>query len=157
VTGTTTFLDVKGEDIAFAEAVAAKGAALRDPGYKGKGVIAATATGKFSPKQAVTRAVLAYTLVQNLGLQADVESRMNESLTVQYGDSRIAIADSASVPAHLRGYVQLALDLNILNAYFEVTQGTYDLLPTVTAKFKPGSDVTRGDFAVAITRYYAQY
>jgi serine protease AprX len=157
VTGTTTFQDVKGEDLAFAEAVAAKGAALRDPTYKGRGVIVPTATGKFSPKQAVTRADLAYSLVQNLGLQAVAESKMNESLTVQYGDSRIAIADSSSVPAYLRGYVQLALDLNILNAYFEVTQGPYDLQPTVTATFKPGNNVTRGDFAVAITRYYAQY
>jgi serine protease AprX len=157
VTGTITFSDVKGEDLAFAESVVAKGAALRDPAYKGKGVMVPTAAGKFSPKQAVTRADLAYTLVQNLGLQADAESKMNESLTVQYGDSRIAISDSTSVPAHLRGYVQLALDLNILNAYFEVTQGPYDLLPRVTAKFKPGNNVTRGDFAVAITRYHGQY
>jgi serine protease AprX len=60
-----------------------------------------TAAGKFSPKQAVTRAELAYTLVQNLGLQADAESKMNETITVQYGNSRIAISDSSSVPTHL--------------------------------------------------------
>nr|WP_263326501.1 S8 family serine peptidase [Neobacillus sp. Marseille-Q6967] len=157
LSGTPTFNDVKGEELAIAESVAAKGAALRDAAYEGKGIILPTSTGKFSPKQTVTRAELAYTLVQNLGLQVEAESKMNQPLTVQYGNARIAISDASLVPAHLRGYVQLALDLNILNAYFEVTQGPYDLQPTVTAKFKPTSNVSRGDFAVAITRYFAQY
>ncbi|MFL6557470.1 MAG: hypothetical protein ACJ8MO_15305, partial [Bacillus sp. (in: firmicutes)] len=54
----------------------------------------------------------------------------------------------------LKGYVQLSLDLNILNVTFTVKQGLYDLTPTVEASFEPAKKVTRGDYAVAITRYY---
>jgi serine protease AprX len=157
LSGVTSFKDVKESDLAFAEAVAANGAALRDVAYIGKGVLLPTAEGKFSPNQAVTRAELAYTLVQNLGLQSEAEARMDDPLTVQYGDDRIAITDASDVPSHLRGYVQLALDLNILNAYFEVTQGPYDLEPTVSATFEPNNNATRADFAVAITRYFSGY
>lgn len=157
LSGVASFKDVKASDVPFAEAVVAKGAALRDVGYKGKGVLLPITEGKFSPNQAVTRAEVAYTLVQNLGLQAEAEAKMNDALTVQYGNERISITDASDVPAHLRGYVQLALDLNILNAYFEVKQGPYDLEPTVTATFKPNNSVTRADFAVAITRYFAGY
>jgi serine protease AprX len=157
LSGVPSFKDVKTGDLAFAEAVVAKGAALRDPGYKYKGVLLPTADGKFSPNQAVNRAELAYSLVQNLGLQAEAEAKNNDTLTVQYGSERVAITDSSEVPAHLRGYVQLALDLNILNAYFSVTQGPYDLEPTVTATFKPANNVTRADYAVAVTRYFATY
>ncbi len=157
LSGVATFKDVKGADASFAEAVVAKGAALRDVAYNGNGVILPTADGKFSPNDSVTRAELAYTLVQNLGLQAEAVARNNDTLTVQYGSQRVAISDASDVPSHLRGYVQLALDLNILNAYFNVTQGPYDLQPKVTATFKPTAQVTRGDFAVAITRYYAGY
>lgn len=157
LSGAASFKDVKSEDVAFAESVVAKGAALRDVAFNGKGVILPTADGKFSPNETVSRAELAYTLVQNLGLQAEAEARNNDTLTVQYGDQRVAVADASDVPSHLRGYVQLALDLNILNAYFNVTQGPYDLQPNVTATFKPTNKVTRADFAVAITRYYAGY
>ncbi|MET3695885.1 serine protease AprX [Bacillus oleivorans] len=157
LTGEASFKDVKASDLSYAEAVAAYGAALRDVAYNNKGVLLPTADGKFSPNQTVTRAELAYSLVQNLGLQSEAEALMNEPLTVQYGDLRIPIEDSAEVPAHLRGYVQLTLDLNILNAYFSVVQGPYDLTPTVTAAFSPNAQVTRGDYAVAITRYFAAY
>jgi serine protease AprX len=157
LSGVASFKDVKEEDLAFAEAVVARGAALRDVAYNGNGVLQPAAEGKFSPNGTVTRAELAYTLVQNLGLQAEAEARNDDTLTVQYGSERIAITDASEVPSHLRGYVQLSLDLNILNAYFEITQGPYDLEPTVTATFKPNNNVTRGDFAVATTRYYAQY
>lgn len=157
LTGVASFNDVKGMELAFAEAVTSKGAALRDVSLNNKGVLLPTADGKFSPNQAVTRAELAYSLVQNLGLQAEAEAKNNQLLTVQYGSQRIQIKDAANVPANLRGYVQLALDLNILNAYFNITQGPYDLEPTVTATFNPNNNVTRGDFAVAISRNYASY
>ncbi|WP_394173616.1 S8 family serine peptidase [Guptibacillus hwajinpoensis] len=150
-----TFSDVNATDLPYAEAVTAKGAALKDIEQNDNGVMKAV-NGKFSPKGSVSRAELAYSLVQSLGLQDEAEA-MNEELTVQYKDERITLSDGAEVPAELKGYVQLALDLNILNAYFDVTQGPYDLEPNVTAQFEPTEKVTRGDFAVAITRYYATY
>ncbi|MBY6036960.1 S8 family serine peptidase [Fictibacillus nanhaiensis] len=153
----SSFNDVIETDSAFVEAVTAKGAALRDVNHQNKGIILPTADGKFSPSLGVNRAELAYTLIQSLGLQKEAEAKNNEPLTVQYGSERIAIEDAANIPSNLRGYVQLALDLNILNAYYSVEQGPYDLEPTVTATFKPNHGVTRGDYAVAITRYHAAY
>jgi serine protease AprX len=148
-----SFSDVASADNAFVEAAVAKGASFRDQQHIQKGVILPKAAGKFAPKDGVTRAELAYSLVQALGLQQEAEA-FDGQLTVQYNDERIAISDAADIPAHLKGYVQVALDLNILNAKFAVTQGPYDLKPKVTASFSPSVKTTRGDFAVAMTRYY---
>jgi serine protease AprX len=152
-----TFTDVRADDLPFVEAVIAKGSALKDVRQSTSGVILPVTSGTFSPEGKVDRLQLAYSLIQALGLEKEAKSRNSEQLTVQYGDSRIAIQDSAFIPAALRGYAQLALDLNILNAYFSVEQGLYDLVPTVKAKFDPARTVTRADYAVTITRYYANY
>ncbi len=154
---TASFTDVTAADAPFAEAVAAKGAALRDGAQTARGVMLPVAAGKFAPDQAVNRAALAYSLVQSLGLEAEALARNGSSVTVQYGSNRIVIEDASQIPAELRGYVQVALDLNILNAYFYTTQGPFDLQPTVHATFKPAQTVTRGEFAVAMARFYAAY
>lgn len=148
-----SFTDVLSSDLPFAEAATATGASFRDTQHNQQGVILPKAAGKFAPKDGVTRAELAYSFVQALGLQKEAQD-FDGQLTVQYNNERIAIADAAEVPTHLKGYVQLALDLNILNAKFAVTQGPYDLKPKVTATFSPTVKNTRGDFAVAMTRYY---
>jgi len=148
-----SFSDVSSADLPFVEAATAKGASFRDQQHIQKGVILPAANGKFAPKDGVTRAELAYSLVQALGLQKEAEEFSGE-LTVLYNTERIAISDASEVPEHLKGYVQVAIDLNILNAKFAVTQGPYDLKPKVTASFNPSVKNTRGDFAVAMTRYY---
>ncbi|MGM0904513.1 MAG: S8 family serine peptidase [Bacillota bacterium] len=148
-----TFKDVTAAEAPFIEAVAAKGAAFRDQKQQFKGVLLPKADGKFDPKSSVSRAELAYSLVQSLGLQKDAED-FTGNLTVQYKDERIAIDDAGQIPSELKGYVQLALDLNIINAKFSVSQGPYDLKPTVKASFFPQESVKRGDFAVAMVRYY---
>jgi serine protease AprX len=155
--GSKTVADVRAEELPFVEAVLGRGAALKDVGQTTSGVMLPVASGTFSPDGKVDRLQLAYSLVQALGLEEEAKSRAGDSLSVQYGDKRVAIQDASTVPAALRGYVQLALDLNILNAYFSVKQGPYDLVPTVEAKFDPFKTVTRADYAVTITRYYANY
>lgn len=152
-----TFTDVRAEDVPFVEAVTANAAAMRDRTQVQKGVMLPKSAGKFAPNDTVARVDLAYSLVQSLGLQSEAESRNSQDVTVQYGDQRLPIEDAANIPEQFKGYVQLALDLNIMNAYFTVTQGPYDLSPTVHAVFKPSDKVTRGDFAVAITRFYNAY
>ncbi len=154
---TPTFTDVAASDAPFAEAVAARGAALRDQAQTARGVMLPAAPGQFAPTQAVRRAELAYSLVQSLGLEAEATARNGSAVTVQYGGSRIPIEDGGQIPAELRGYVQLALDLNLLNAYFTVTQGPFDLQPTAHAAFRPQEKVTRAQYAVAITRLYNAY
>jgi serine protease AprX len=112
--------------------------------------------GKFAPNGSVNRADLAYSLVQSLGLQAAARQFTGE-LTVRFNDTRIPLEDAASVPADLRGYVQLALDLPVMNAYFTLEQGPYDLAPTIKARFRPAETVTRAAFASAMNHYFDVY
>lgn len=137
----------------FVQAVLANGASIKDKAQVQNGVMLANASNEFSPKDDVSRAELAYSLVQSLGLQEEARS-FEGDLTVQYKDQRVIIDDAGNIPNEFKGYVQLALDLNILNATFSVTQGQYDLEPTIKANFSPNQEVLRGDFAVAMTRYF---
>jgi serine protease AprX len=148
-----TLSGVNGADIPFVQAVLGKGASIRNHTQTDNGVMLLKSDGTFGSDSVVTRAELAYSLVQALGLQAQAQA-FSGNVTVHYKDSRILVKDAVNIPAHLKGYVQVALDLNILNAAFSVKQGPYDLQPTVEAVFSPVKNVTRGDFAVAITRYY---
>jgi serine protease AprX len=45
----------------------------------------------------------------------------------------------------------------LVNARFAVTQGPYDLQPTLHAYFDPNKLVTRAAYAVAAGRYLADY
>jgi serine protease AprX len=148
--------DVKGADTPFIQAVTAQGAALKDGNQVFNGVMLERENGKFAPNQNVTREELAYSLVQSLGLQEEAEKHSGD-VTVQYENDRVKLKDSDSISDQYKGYVQLALDLNILNAQFSVSQGRFDLKPTVEAVFEPEETMTRADFAVGITRFYASY
>jgi serine protease AprX len=151
--GQAALKDVSSTDAPFAGAVVAKGADIRDQMQTQGGVMQLDSYGNFNPNGEVDRAALAYSLVQALGLEKQAKDFTGD-VTVLYKGDRIPIKDSSLIPAALKGYVQLALDLNILNANFTVKQGPYDLTPTVEATFDPGKKVTRADYAVAITRYY---
>ncbi|MED4202788.1 S8 family serine peptidase [Neobacillus mesonae] len=145
--------NIAAADTPFAKAVVAKGASIRDGVQTQGGVMQLDASGNFNPNGEVNRAELAYSLVQALGLEKQAKE-IDGKVTVLYKGERVAIKDSADIPVSLKGYVQLALDLNILNATFALKQGPYDLVPTVEASFEPVKKVTRGDYAVAVTRYY---
>jgi serine protease AprX len=151
--GSVLLRDVSSSDSAFVQAVLAKGASIRDHAFVGNGVMLVKADGTFGSGSVVTRAELAYSLVQALGLQQQA-AEFTGDVTVLYNGVRVPVKDAAKIPSHLRGYVQLALNLNILNATFSVKQGLYDLQPTIEAVFTPDKAVTRGDYAVAISRYY---
>lgn len=145
--------DITALDLPFVQAAIGKGAAIRDGLQTQSGVMQLDAAGNFNPNGEVNRAELAYSLIQALGLEKQAKEFTGD-VTVHYKDERIPLQDSALIPAALKGYVQLALDLNVLNASFAITQGPYDLAPKVQASFNPGKKVTRGDYAVAVTRYY---
>ncbi|HEX8425809.1 S8 family serine peptidase, partial [Hymenobacter sp.] len=121
ISGAVSFGDVSATDRLLAESVTAKGAALRDRNQVQNGVMQPLASGVFGPSAAVTRASLAYSLVQSLGLQNKAQQAPT-SLTVDVDGQRIAIDDAAQIPAGLAGYVQVALDMNIINAYYSLTQ-----------------------------------
>jgi serine protease AprX len=144
-----------GTALPFAEAAIARGAAQRDLSHLQAGVMG-TVDGAFRPDDAVTRMSLAYSLVQSLGLQAEA-SAFTGDLTVIYDTKRIPIEDAAAIPASLRGYVQYALDLGLINARFALVQGPYDLEPTLKAYFDPSTKVTRGAYAAAASRLLGVY
>ncbi|MFC7667476.1 S8 family peptidase [Hymenobacter humi] len=154
--GSVSFGDVSTRERLLAESVTAQGAALRDRNQSKNGVMLPTAAGVFSPNASVSRASLAYSLVQSLGLQASAQNAPS-SVTVLVNGQRIPVEDAAQIPAGLAGYVQVALDMNIMNAFYTLTQGPFDLQPVVHATFKPLQVVKRGDFAVLVTRTHDQW
>jgi serine protease AprX len=156
LSGAVSFGDVSATDRLLAESVTATGSALRDRNQVQNGVMQPLSAGVFGPSAAVTRASLAYSLVQSLGLQNKAQQVPN-TVTVEVDGKRIPIDDAAQIPAGLAGYVQVALDMNIINAFYTVTQGPYDLLPTLHATFKPLQKVKRADFAVIVTRTHDQW
>ncbi|GHA76028.1 S8 family peptidase [Cognatilysobacter bugurensis] len=155
--GVSSFSDLAPgtEAYAFAESAVARGGALRDLTQSQDGVMG-TVSGAFRPDDAVTRVSLAYSLVQSLALQNEARS-FDGPLTAFYDGKRIPLEDAASVPSSLRGYVQYALDLGLINARFAVAQGPYDLQPTLKAYFDPSTKVTRAAYAVAAGRYMTHY
>ena len=156
--GSSTFSDVSSPtDILLTESVATIGAALRDRYQQFNGVMVPTATGTFSPAGLVSRASLAYSLVQSLGFQTQALARNGQAVTVSYNGNQIPIDDATGIPTGLQGYVSVALNLGLINAYYSVTQGPYDLQPTIHATFKPTNAVSRGEFAVIVTRTFVQY
>ena len=139
----------------YAEAAVATGAPLRDLSQTQAGVMKRV-SGGFAPNGSVSRLDLAYSLVQAQGLQPQATA-FTGALTALYGGERVPVVDSASVPASMRGYAQLALDTGVLNARFELRQGPFDLQPTVVAYFDPTVKVTRAAYAVAAGRFQTQF
>lgn len=140
---------------AFVEAATASGGALRDLQQSQNGVIRPI-NGSFKPNNTVSRLDLAYALVQSLALQSEAQS-FDGDLTAFYDGQRVPVLDASSIPASMRGYVQLALDAGMINARFALKQGPFDLQPTLVAYFDPGLAVTRAAYAVAAGRYLTQF
>jgi serine protease AprX len=157
LSGASSFSDIGIANLLspFAEAATATGAAQRDLSHLQEGVMGRV-NGAFRAGDSVTRVSLAYSLVQALGLQQQAQAPV-DSITVLNDGKRIAIDDAASIPASLRGYVQLALDLGLIEARFSLVQGPFDLQPTLHAAFDPTRTVTRAAFAAATSRWHGVY
>lgn len=139
----------------FVEAVNARGATLRDTFHTDARVLRSNGI-QFQANATVARQELAYALVQSLGLQSQAQAHGGD-ITVAHDGRRLVLDDQASVDPALRGYVQLALDLNLIAARFSLTQGPFDLVPTLHARFEPAGTVTRADYAAAATRFFGVY
>lgn len=146
------FFDVLNDTSAI-NAVTQTGAPLRDRAQVTAPVMISDGD-MFNPEQSVSKLDVAYSLVQSLGLE-DLAGTFSGDITAIFGADRVVLGDQHMIPQELKGYVQLALDLGILNARFSVTQGLFDLEPTIHAHFEPSEVITRAAFAVAITRFYS--
>jgi serine protease AprX len=153
----TVFSDISSDQNLMVQSVTTKGAALRDRFQADNGVMLPAASGQFNPDGTVSRSDLAYSMVQSLGLQSNALALNGTQINAHYNGQDIAVDDASSIPAGMEGYVQLAIDLNLINVYFSLEQGPYDLQPTMHANFHPLNNVTRGDFAVIVTRTFTQW
>lgn len=101
------------------------------------------AGASFNSGAAVSREQIAYALVQAMGRQAQAEAHAGTELTVADEDGNpVPVVDAAEIDPALRGHLQEALSLGILQA--EITGGV--------ARVRPRQPVTRGDYAEAAVR-----
>ena len=149
---TPKFNDVSDQTAAMAEAATANGSTLRDFNFTPAGMMSASGSN-FNPADKIKRLDLAVALVRALGLDSEAKAKAGSTVTVVNNGQTLSLADNATIPAALRGYVQLALDKGILQAYFTMEQGPLDLFPTLKARVQPNDPVTRAWLAYGLDHY----
>ena len=141
----------------FAEAVTTGGAVLRDLSHSQAPVLPLQG-GAFNANAMVSRLDLAYAFVQSLAMQPQAVALAGSSLTVLYNGARVPVEDSTSVPAAMRGYVQLALDGGMMFARFGLKPSTvFGGAPTVVAYFDAANAVSRADYAFSAGMFATLY
>jgi serine protease AprX len=149
---TPRYSDVASGQRGIAEAVTTSGSTLRDYNFTPAGMMSPVGP-LFKASGEITRLDLAVALVRALGLDTEARAKAGTNVTVSYNGQTLTLTDNASIPAAQRGYVQLALDKGILQAYFSLEQGPFDLQPTLKARVKPADPVTRAWLAYAFDHY----
>lgn len=150
---TRPYLDVLASDMPLVEAVAYDGDVLRDWNFSQGPLLAPVSLHRFAPGDQLTRLQLAIALVRALGQQAEAEALTGTVVTANYNGQRIPVSDNYKISPADAGYVQIALNDGILNAFFSVTQGPTDFEPVITAKVKPGGDVHRDFLAYSLAHF----
>jgi serine protease AprX len=144
------FSDVSGDLARIAEAVTANGSTLRDFNYLPNGLMSADATS-FNPNGSVNRLDLAVAFIRALGHDAAARALANSTVTA----NGTALADSEQIPPALRGYVQLAIDKGLFEAFpaqvVETAPGQFQALPG--PRFEPATTVNRATLAVKLNSY----
>lgn len=141
---------------AAAEAVSSPGAALKDE-IQQQDPLFLNANG-FDGRGKVSKLDLAYMLVTALGLQDEAKAfNPEQDVIVDYRGEQAVLKDQDKIPAHLKGFVQLAINYSLLNVQFGIEQGTFDLEPRLTAEFLPNETISRARFAVIAGRFYSNY
>src|SRR6185295_10791414 len=102
---------------ALYEAVTAAGSTLRDFDFTPTGMMSATGS-TFNAGPPISRLDLAVALVKALGQDAAALALSGTDVTATANGQTLVLADEASIPPALRGYVQIALNRGILDATF---------------------------------------
>ena len=147
---TPKFSDVSGDLLRIAEAVTAKGSTNRDYDFVPNGMIGASGAS-FNPRGAVNRLDLAVAFVRALGHDAQARSLANTTVTF----NGTALSDNAQIPGALRGYVQLALNKGLFEAFpaevVQIAPGQFQVLPG--PRFEPNASVSRATLAAKLNSY----
>jgi serine protease AprX len=144
--------DLTGAAEAMAEAVTASGSTLRDYDFTPAGMVAASGS-TFGPLGTVTRTDIAVALVKALGLDAAAQAKAGTDVTATDNGQTVVMADESGIPPALRGYVQIAIDRQILNVFWSFQQGPNDLQPKLVGQVQPTSPVLRSFMAYALDHF----
>lgn len=125
-------------DIAVGTPEALVAESLKREGVMGMGA------GTFGPMSSVSRLEEAVALVRALRLDAQAKALANTNVTF----NGTVLSDNAEIPASLRGYVQIALDKGLMEAFpaevRQVAPGQFQALPG--PRFEPSRNVLRAEF-----------
>lgn len=150
LSATPRFGDVSGDLARIAEAVTADGATLRDFNFVPKGIMSSEESS-FNPNGSVNRLDMAVAFVRALGYDTQARNLANSDVT----SNGTVISDNAQIPAELRGYVQIALDKGLFEAFpaqvIEVAPGQFQVLPG--PRFEPNTTVNRATLAIKLNSY----
>jgi serine protease AprX len=160
------FTDVSADLAPIAEAVTAKGSTMRDF-YTSEhqqsvaGMMSATGS-TFNPTGIAKRLDIAVALVRALGYDSEAKSMISAAgytVTVlnKNDGKRYPLADNNEIPLSLRGYVQIALDKELLQAFYTMEQGQFDLYPTLKARVRPNDATTRSYMAFALDSFRKRF
>jgi serine protease AprX len=142
---TPKFSDVTGDLARIAEAVTARGSSIRDYNFVPQGMMSSTGN-LFNPGGSVNRLDLAVAFVRALGHDAQAAALAGSTVTYQGS----ALSDNAQIPSALRGYVQIALNNGMFEAFpaqvIQIAPGQYQVLPG--PRFEPATTVTRAQLGI---------
>jgi serine protease AprX len=144
------FTDVSGSLAAIAEAVTANGSNLRDWNFAPQSLMSANGS-LFNPTGTVNRLDLAVAFVRSFGLDTEAQALANTAVT----SGGQPLVDNASIPPALRGYVQIAINRGVLEAFpaelRQVAPGQYVAVPG--PRFEPNTLVTRAVLAAKLSLF----
>jgi serine protease AprX len=147
---TPRFTDVSGGLAAIAEAITASGSNLRDWNFVPQGLMSANGS-LFNPTGTVNRLDVAVAFVRSLGLDTEARALANSAVT----SGGQPLVDNGSIPPALRGYVQIAINRGLLEAFpAEIRQigpGQYVAVPG--PRFEPNTLVTRSVLAAKLSLF----
>lgn len=146
--------DVSGDLRLFAESITTKGSTNRDYDFVSTGMIASSAN-LFNPNGTVNRLDMAVALVKALGRDAEARALANSTVTT----GGIALTDNGQIPVSLRGYVQIAIDKGIFEAFpaeiRQISPGVFQAVPG--PRFEPNTTVTRSVMAQKLINFRQQF
>jgi serine protease AprX len=117
-----------------------------------EGVMGVSGT-TFGPATQVNRLEQAVAMVRALRMDSDARALAGSTVTaVTSNGTRQPLTDNANIPAALRGYVQIALDQGLMQAYpaaiIQTGPGQFVAVPG--PRFEPTTLVKRSDFAASM-------
>ena len=150
IASTPKFSDISGDLARIAEGVTAKGSTLRDYDFVPNGMMSFSGN-LFNPTGTVNRLDVAVALVRALG--HDAQARALAGSTVTFNGT--PLTDNAQIPSDLRGYVQIAINDGMFEAFpaeiRQIAPGQYQAIPG--PRFEPATTLTRATFAGKLTAY----